>query len=114
LQRKGVFKPIPRSPDKANAKLPRWLSQFVELFSAESQVVEEEPREIRRGAFSYANDAEFRAAHDAQVDLWNLALERDGRQQSGTAGTKDKDVLDHWGDSLTLHAWPEECQAGVR
>jgi hypothetical protein len=59
------------------------------------QVVEEQVRDLRRGAFADADHADVLAAHDADLELRNLLLERQRSQQAGAAAAYDEYGFDH-------------------
>ena len=84
-----------RSPQEADAQLPRRLGEFVKAFPADAEVIEEVLGKIRGRAFAHADHADLRAAHDADGDLRELAPERDGGDESGAARAEDEDVLNH-------------------
>ncbi len=92
-----------------NAHFPRGVGDFVEMFFADFEVVEEEAWELRGGAFADADDADLRAADDADGEMGNFAFEGDGGEESGAACAEDEDGFDH-NRFLLVH----DCQfAGV-
>ena len=97
LAGEGVVEALPGPPEKADAELPRGFGEFIEPLPGDSEVVKEVTREVGSGAFAHSNDADVRTAHDAHVQLRNFLLQGEGGDEARTAGTEDKDVLNHGG-----------------
>ena len=83
------------APEEADAEFPCGLGAFVEVFWWEAEVAVEVEREERGGAFADADDADFRAADDGDVEVREDAFEGDGGDEAGGAAAEDEDLLDH-------------------
>ena len=91
---KGVIKFRTRSPKKFDAQFPSRLRFGIELLRLELELLKKMPRKNRGRSFAHANDPDIRAAQNRDLELRQPALQRNGRDEPGTATAKNGDVLD--------------------
>src|SRR6185312_13715666 len=93
LPRKTVIKKRPRPPDESKPKFPDGLSLGEEFLITDPQVPVQMRRQDAGGSFAHANDPDFPGSDDRNVNLWQPALERDGRQEPRAPAADDDDSV---------------------
>jgi hypothetical protein len=98
LEGEAVEEVRTRAPQELDAQLPGRLRLGVEGLRRELEILEEVPGKDGGGAFADADDADVRAADDADVQMRQLLLERQRGHEAGAAAAQDDDRVDFHGD----------------
>src|SRR5262249_11662135 len=91
-----VVEVTPRTPiDEADAELPGRLGVAMELAGLDLQPAVQVVGKGKRRRLPDADDTHGCRSHDADLEVRQLDLERDGGEKTGTAAAEHEDSLDH-------------------
>src|SRR5439155_24097225 len=96
LGAEGVIEMAARPPvEEADAELPGRLGAAVEFPGVDAESAVQVVREGEGGRFADADHAHVLGPDDADPQVGQLDLERDGGEEAGAATAQYEDVLDH-------------------